>query len=157
MEKTIKVDSKTSFKVSNSIAWMMIYRDQFGRDIVPALVPVMSAALDIAVEVSKVAGEGVTTAELIKKMDTDTLRDALLEMSGLEFVDIINIIWSMAKAADDEIDEPRVWVRQFDSFPLDTILPVIFDLTLSCMVSSKNLKRLRQTMQGAKPSPSTES
>lgn len=157
MEKTIKVDSKTSFKVSNSIAWMMIYRDQFGRDIVPALVPVMSAALDIAVEVSKVAGEGVTTAELIKKMDTDTLRDALLEMSGLEFVDIINIIWSMAKAADDDIDEPRVWVRQFDSFPLDTILPVIFDLTLSCMVSSKNLKRLRQTMQGAKPSPSTES
>lgn len=158
MIKTIKIDSKTSLKVSNNIGWMMAYRDQFGRDIVPTLIPVLSAVLDIAVEVNKAASEeGVSAADVFKAMETDTLRDALIEVSGLEMVDLINIVWAMAKAADDDIEEPREWVKQFEAFPLDTILPVIFDLCLKCMVSSKNLKRLQTGMQGLRPSLLTES
>ena len=158
MEKTIKIDLKTSIKVSNNIGWMFAYRDQFGRDIVPALIPLLSAAIDVAVEVSKAAGEnGVSAVDVLQMMDSDVIRDALVEASGLEMVDIINIVWAMAKAADDDIDEPKEWVKQFDSFPLDTIIPVVFDLALTCMVSTKNLKRLRTAMQGMKPSPSTGS
>ncbi len=157
MEKTIKIDSKTSLKLSNSVVWMMIYRDQFGRDIVPVLVPALSAVADVAVEVSKAAQNGATSAQIITALDTDVVKDALMEASGLEFVDFLNIVWAMAKAADDDIDEPIVWIRQFDKFPLDTILPVVFDLILSCMVSTKNLKRLRTAMQSLKPSPSTAS
>lgn len=158
MEKTIKTDSKTSFKVSNNIGWMLAYRDQFGRDIVPALIPLLNSLLNIAIEVSKVAGrEGVSATDIMQALDGDTIRDAIIEASGLEMVDIINIIWAMAKAADDDIDEPREWVRQFDHFPLDTILPVIFDLTAQCMVSTKNYKRLREAMQALSQSPSTAS
>lgn len=157
MEKTIKIDSKTSLKLSNSVVWMMIYRDQFGRDIVPVLTPALTAVADIAVEANKAAQNGATVAEIVAALDSDIIRDALVEASGLEFVDLLNIVWAMAKAADDDIDEPIVWIRQFDKFPLDTILPVVFDLILSCMVSTKNLKRLRTSMQSLKPSPSTES
>lgn len=158
MIKTIKIDSKTSLKVSNNIGWMMAYRDQFGRDIVPTLIPALSAILDIAVEVNKAAtAEGVSSADVLRALDSDTLRDALIEMSGLEMVDIINIVWAMAKAADDDIEEPREWIKQFDTFPLDTILPIIFDLCLKCMVSSKNLKRLQTGMQSLRPSLLTES
>lgn len=157
MEKTIKIDSKTSLKLSNSVVWMMIYRDQFGRDIVPVLTPALAAMTDVAVEVSKVSQNGATAAQLMAVLDTDTVKDALMEASGLEFVDLLNIVWAMAKAADDDIDEPIVWLRQFDKFPLDTIMPVVFDMILSCMISTKNLKRLRTAMQGLKPSPSTES
>ena len=157
MEKTIKIDSKTSLKLSNSVAWMMLYRDQFGRDIVPVLIPALTAVTDIAVEVNKAVQNGATPAQIVSALDTDIVKDALVEASGLEFVDLLNIIWAMAKAADDDIDEPIIWVRQFDKFPLDTILPVVFDMILSCMVSTKNLKRLRTSMQSLKPSPSTES
>ena len=157
MEKTIKIDSKTSLKLSNSVAWMMLYRDQFGRDIVPVLIPALTAVTDIAVEVNKAVQNGATPAQIVSALDTDIVKDALVEASGLEFVDLLNIIWAMAKAADDDIDEPIIWVRQFDKFPLDTILPFVFDMILSCMVSTKNLKRLRTSMQSLKPSPSTES
>ena len=158
MEKTIKINSKTSLKVSNNIGWMLAYRDQFGRDIVPTLIPALTAALEIAVEVNKAAqAEGVATMDVLKVLDSDALRDALIEISGIEMVDIIHIIWAMAKAADDDIEEPGEWVKQFDQFPLDTILPVIFDMVVSCMVSSKNSKRFQTMMQSLKPSPSTES
>jgi len=158
MEKTIKIDSKTSIKVSNNIGWMFAYRDQFGHDIVPDLIPVLKAAIDIAVEISRSAGEeGATTADVLRRLDADAMKDALLEMSGLEFVDLIHIVWAMAKAADEDIEEPKEWIRQFDTFPLDTIMPAIFDMALACMVSTKNLKRLRTAMQGLKPSPSTAS
>ena len=157
MEETIKIDSKTSLKLSNSVAWMMLYRDQFGRDIVPVLIPALTAVTDIAVEVNKAVQNGATPAQIVSALDTDIVKDALVEASGLEFVDLLNIIWAMAKAADDDIDEPIIWVRQFDKFPLDTILPIVFDMILSCMVSTKNLKRLRTSMQSLKPSPSTES
>ena len=158
MIKTVKIDSKTSVRLSNNIGWMLAYRDQFGRDIVPVLTPVLAALLDVAVEVNKVAqGQNVSPADLMKSMDTDTLRDAIFEMSGLEFVDFINIVWAMAKAADEDIDDPREWVKQFDTFPLDVLGPVVFDMVLTCMVSTKNLKRLRTAMQSLKPSVSTGS
>ena len=158
MIKTVKVDSKTTIKLSNNIGWMLAYRDQFGRDIVPVLTPVLAAVLDVAVEVNKVAqGQNVAPATLMQSMDTDTLRDAIFEMSGLEFVDFINIVWAMAKAADEDIDDPREWVKQFDSFPLDVIGPEVFTLIAKGVVSSKNLKRLESLKKSLRPSTSTTS
>lgn len=157
MEKTIKIDSKTSIKVSNNIGWMLIYRDQFGRDIVPALVPVLNAGIDLAVEVAKVTGKDASAQDILRAMDTESLRDALYNASGLEFVDFINIVWAMAKAADDDIEEPMEWVKTLPAFPVDAIFPVILDMVLKCMVTSKNLKRLQTAMGGLKPSPSSQS
>ena len=157
MEKTIKIDSKTSIKVSNNIGWMLIYRDQFGRDIVPALVPVLNAGIDLAVEVAKVTGKEASAQDILRAMDTESLRDALYNASGLEFVDFINIVWAMAKAADDDIEEPMEWVKSLPAFPIDAIFPVILDMVLKCMVTSKNLKRLQTAMGSLKPSPSSQS
>lgn len=152
MEKTIKIDNNTSIKVSNNVGWMIAYRDQFGRDIVPALIPVLTAITDIVVEISKAANaEEVSAIDVIRYMDTNTIRDALIEASGIEMVDIIHIVWAMAKAADDDIDEPKIWVRQFDAFPLDTILPVICDMVMRCMVSTKNYTRLQTAIKDLGP------
>jgi hypothetical protein len=49
----------------------------------------------------------------------------------------------MAKAADEDIDPPKRWVRQFDEFPLDVVVPAVYELVLKGFVSSKNLKRLK--------------
>lgn len=155
MEKTIKLDSKTSIKLSNNIGWMMAYRDQFGKDIVPTLIPVLNAGIDLAVEIAKVADGNVT--DLLQRIDKEALRDALFDMAGLEMVDFVQIVWAMAKAADDDIEEPREWVKTLPSFPLDVITPIIVDMVLSCMVSTKNLKRLQTRMAALKSSPSTPS
>ena len=50
----------------------------------------------------------------------------------------------MAKAADESIEPPKRWVRQFDGFYLDEIGPALLELVLKGFVSSKNLKRLKK-------------
>lgn len=158
MQKTIKLDSKHSIRLSNNVGWMMEYRDQMGHDIVPDLIPLLNGAIDIAVEVSKASKTAGTSAmEILAAIGTDKLQDALFDLSGLEAVDLINITWAMAKAADEDLPEPREWVREFETFPLDIIVPAVVELLFSCMVSSKNLKRLRSSLQDVKPSPSTAS
>ena len=57
----------------------------------------------------------------------------------------------MAKCADESIEEPRRWVRQFDAFPLDEVGPDIFEMIAGSVVSTKNLQRLQSAMKSLKP------
>lgn len=140
MKKTIKLYKDCELTLSNNAGWLYEYRDQFGHDIVPDIMPIISAILKALKELSTQSGKPVT--EVIKSLDGDVIEDALIELAGLQSVDLINIVWSMAKCADDEIDEPRKWIRQFETFPLDVIVPKVWTLVLEGFVSSKNLKSL---------------
>lgn len=157
MEKTIKIDKDTSLRLTNNVGWCMTYKDQFGRDIVPMIIPVLNAGIDLTVEISKIVNDtGVDAMEIMKRLDSDTIRDALFDAAGLEFVDFINVIWSMAKAADEDIEEPREWVKQFNSFPLDVILPQVFTMVTQGMLSTKNWKRLQAAIKSLKPNEETK-
>lgn len=144
MEKTIKI-GKQEVRLSNNFSWAIIYRDQFGHDIVSTLTPMMAAALDVASGVLAEMGEGgkVDMTDLLKALDGDKFLDAVIHLSGFEAVDIAYITWAMAKAADDDIPDPLTWIRGFDSFPLDVVVPEVFSMTLKGLTSSKNLKRLK--------------
>lgn len=141
MKKTIKLYKDCELTLSNNAGWLYEYRDQFGHDIVPDIMPIISAILKALKELSTQSGKPVT--EVIKSLDGDVIEDALIELAGLQSVDLLNIVWAMAKCADDEIDEPRKWIRQFETFPLDVIVPKVWTLVLEGFVSSKNLKSLR--------------
>lgn len=149
MEKTLKI-GKSSIRLSNNISWAMIYRDQFGRDIIPALMPLLAAAFDI---VSGLIDEDgvVNTADILRKVDGDKFLDAVIHLSGLEFVEFVNIMWCMAKAVDDDIPEPKEWVKQFDVFPLDEIAPAVATLIVKGLVTSKNWKRLTSLKVTSQP------
>ena len=56
----------------------------------------------------------------------------------------------MAKAADENIEPPKRWVRQFDEFPLDVVGPAVFDMAMKGFISSKNLKRLKKISESVK-------
>lgn len=140
MKKTIKLYKDCELTLSNNAGWLYEYRDQFGHDIVPDIMPIISAILKAMKELSTQSGKPVT--EVIKSLDEDVIEDTLIELAGLQSVDLINIVWAMAKCADDEIDEPRKWIRQFETFPLDVIVPKVWTLVLEGFVSSKNLKSL---------------
>lgn len=156
MEKRIKIDSKTSMKLNNSVGWLFEYRDQFGRDIVPTLVPVLNAGIDLVFGVYQATG-GKITKDSIMAIDTDAIKDALLEATAIESVDLLNIVWAMAKNADPDIEPPREWYRQFDAFPLDVIAPEVFELIFKGMVSTKNLKRLQSLKESLQPTSTSTS
>lgn len=141
MIKTIKISKDKDLTISNNLAWAMIYKSQFGHDIVPDIMPIVSAVTKLLGELGKMAGKDMT--EVLKDLDGDTIQSALIELCALQFTDFINLTWAMAKANDDDIETPEKWVREFDQFPVDIIAPAVFDLLLKGLVSSKNLKSLR--------------
>lgn len=161
MIRTIEIGNK-EVRLSNNIGWTMIYKDQFGHDIVSSLTPMLAAGLDLVsgflsdVDTSK----PVDAVDILKKIDGDVLIDAMAHLAGVELVDLINITWAMAKAMDDDLPEPKRWVKDFDEFPVDIIAPEVAKLAFKGMVSTKNLKRLmslRERVKTIQPLTSTPS
>ena len=161
MEKTIKI-GKQDVRLTNNVSWAIVYRDQFGHDIIPTLMLMLAASLDIVGGVVDEVSNGgtVKVGDLFKALDGDRLLDAVIHLSGLEFVELINITWAMAKACDEDIPDPKTWVKSFDDFPVDRIAPEVFTLAFRGLVSTKNLKRLRdltKSVKATQPSTSTQS
>lgn len=144
MEKIIKI-GKQEVRLNNNVAWTMEYRDQFGKDIVPALMPILASLMEgVSTIISESGSNEVTMADIADAVQGRSM-DVLLPMFQVEFVDtIINVTWAMAKAADENIEPPKRWVRQFEEFPLDVVVPAVYELVLKGFVSSKNLKRLKK-------------
>ena len=144
MEKIIKIGDK-EVRLNNNVAWTMEYRDQFGRDIVPALMPLFASFMEgVSAIISESSGKEITMADIAETVQGRAM-EVLLPMFQVEFVDvIINVTWAMAKAADENIEPPKRWVRQFDTFPVDVVAPAVYQLALKGFISSKNLKRLKK-------------
>jgi hypothetical protein len=161
VEKVIKIGKK-EVRLNNNVAWTMEYRDQFGKDILPAVMPLLTSMIEgvSAVVAESTEGEKMTAESIAEALQGRTL-DFMLPMYQAEFVDlVVNVTWAMAKAADESIDPPKKWVRQFEEFPLDVVGPAVFDLVLKGFVSSKNLERLKkmgESLKDLQPSHSTTS
>ena len=144
MEKVIKI-GKQEVRLNNNVAWTMEYRDQFGKDIVPALMPILASLMEGVSGIVSEAGSEQITSEALADAVQGRSMEILLPLFQVEFVDtIINVTWAMAKAADEDIEPPKRWVRQFEEFPLDVVVPAVYELVLKGFVSSKNLKRLKK-------------
>lgn len=159
MEKTIKIGKK-SVKLNNNVSWAIVYRDQFGRDIIPTIMPLFASALDIISGIINETGktDDIELTDLAKLADGDSLLNAAIHLGGFEFTDLICITWALAKCADEDIPEPREWIKQFETFPVDIVAPEVFSLIFKGVVSSKNLKRLEDLKKRIQPtSISTQS
>ena len=161
MESIIKIGDK-DVRVNNRAGWTMTYRDQFGRDIVPTLMPLFAGALDVVSGLIKETGkiDSVEFEDILAVADGDALINAFIHLSGFEFVEILYITWAMAKEADSSIPEPKTWIRSFEVFPIDEVVPEVVKPAFSGMVSSKNWERLRtiteslkKKAEDAKPQP----
>ena len=151
MEKIIKI-GKQEVRLNNNVAWTMEYRDQFGKDILPAVMPLLVSTVEGVSTIITDAGKaGEVSVEGIASALEGRALDVLLPMFQAEFVDlVVNVTWAMAKAADESIDPPKRWVRQFETFPLDVVGPTVFDMVLKGFVSSKNLKRLKELKENVR-------
>ena len=144
MEKIINIGD-VEVKLSNNVAWTMEYRDQFNKDVMEATMPLITSLIEtVSAVVSESEKDGQFDYKDIAEAIQGRAFDITLPLTQLGFTDsVINIVWAMAKAADPSIDPPKQWVRQFDTFPLDEIVPAVGELVLKGFASSKNLERLR--------------
>ena len=151
MEKIIKI-GKQEVRLNNNVAWTMEYRDQFNKDILPAIMPLAASMIEgISTIMADATNNGeITTSSIAEALEGRTM-EILLPMFQAEFVElVVNVTWAMAKAADESVDPPKKWVRQFEEFPLDVVGPAVLDLVLKGFVSSKNLKRLKKIGESIK-------
>ena len=134
----------------------MEYRDQFGKDIVPALMPVIASMVEgVSTIITETGKTEINVSDIAESLQGRTM-EILLPMFQVEFVDvIINVTWAMAKAADEDIAPPKQWVRQFEEFPLDVVGPAVYELVIKGFVSSKNLKRLKKVKSEINLQPKT--
>ncbi len=155
MEKVIKI-GKQEVRLNNNVAWTMEYRDQFGKDIVPALMPVIASMVEgVSTIITETGKAEINVSDIAESLQGRTM-EILLPMFQVEFVDVIvNVTWAMAKAADEDIAPPKQWVRQFEEFPLDVVGPAVYELVIKGFVSSKNLKRLKKVKSEINLQPKT--
>ena len=148
MEKIIKI-GKQEVKLDNNAAWAMEYRDQFGKDILPVILPMGASIAEMLATVASSA-EDLSVRSLAEAIEGRTM-EILMPLFQVEMVDIlINVTWAMAKTADESIDPPKKWIRQFDSFPIDVIAPTVYDMAMKGFMSSKNQKRLKNAVKSLK-------
>lgn len=122
--------------------------------------PLFASALDIISGIINETGktEDIELTDLAKLANGDSLLNAAIHLGGFEFTDLICITWALAKCADEDIPEPREWIKQFETFPVDVVAPEVFSLIFKGVVSSKNLKRLEDLKKRIQPtSISTQS
>lgn len=165
MEKTIKAGKK-SYKLTNKVKWMQVYKNQFGRDIMPMLIPVANAFMELAVSVMKATGgkslDMSKAGEVLKDIDIADIQSSMYALAGLEFTDLLQITWSMAKTLDEDTTDFDTWVDEFvdDFFPVDEIAPAIVEINAKALMSTKNFSRFQKAVGVLKPkttSTSTES
>lgn len=149
MEKTITIDGKeVRFKASASFP--LIYKANFNVDILTIIMPLLSEVIGGA--------EGMFTEDSFKDgslvLTPETISTALEGVYSLELIDIMNLLWTMAKCADDEIPEPMKWFGQFDEFPIVDIAIQVFPMLFSSLLSKKKLKGTTPPKKAAKKSTS---
>lgn len=137
MIKTIVIDGKeVQFKASASFP--LVYKANFNTDILTVIMPLISELLDGMDDLFKESTKEDGNIEL----KPSTLSGLLENVYSLELIDIMNLLWTLAKCADDTIPEPIKWFGEFNEFPLIDIAVEVFPMVFESLFSKKKLKEI---------------
>ena len=138
MKKEIKVDKDHKFTIDTGLGWAYVYKEEFGMDVLPETVPLIESAFGIA-------------ADFYDSSEAATVRDLISEaagtLSGTDLTTLTNIIWALAKNADESIPEPREFYNQFDCFSVTEILPKIIWTMADSILPTKKVKSLKEKIE----------
>ena len=108
MEKIVKIDGK-EIKFKSTGAFLLRYKAQFHKD----------AIQDIYKMKNAVNAEG-----------------ELEDIGALDLELFYNLIWTLAKTANPEIEPPMEWLDTFSEFPLVDIIPEVIEMINSCLTTN---------------------
>ncbi len=109
MERTITIDDKSvTFKSTGAVP--LRYKAQFARDYLSDLLK-------------------------LTKLDLSNLRESNFDKLDLEV--FYNVAWTLAKTANPTIPDPLSWLDNFETFPIQEIIPEIQELLWSSLQTTK--------------------
>lgn len=148
MIKTININGSQSIEVNSSNGWLLIYKQTFGHDILPDLMPMLEAISSGLAEIMESTEEDFSTRGIIKALNDGALSSALFSLSGMELVTLLQIVWALNKNADNTVTNNVIeWANGFETFEWDAIVPQVVQLIADSSATSKNLTRLQETIQ----------
>ena len=158
MLKTIDLGGGREITLSNEISWLMEYRDQFNQDIVPVIMPIL---LGVIQTIGNLADDiedlnAIKASDVFRLMRSDELVEIGVKLATFESMDVLHVMWAMAKAYDPKIKEPKQWIRDLggpnhEEVPLvDVIIPAIGELVVRGSMKPKNWERLTANMKTIK-------
>lgn len=141
MQKIINIDGKdVKFKASASFVYR--YKQQFGKDLLTLVIPLIKRALD-TISVFLAQKNDAKEIEAEKLITELNIGGAIEE---LEIVDLFNIIWVMAKTANKDIADPVEWYDEFDVFPVFDVARELLDIFLPSLFITEESKKKLQAM-----------
>lgn len=151
MIREIRIEDK-KIEIDSSAGWLYEYRDRFGHDILPDIMPIIESVLAAGISVLQESGGEVNEKTIMDALNNDALVEAFIKVSGMETLTIFNIFWAMAYNANDKIQRPKEFFNQFERFPLDIVVPALFYTIIDSSISSKNAERLLTRLRELSPS-----
>ena len=99
MEKIINIGDK-EVKLSNNVAWTMEYRDQFNKDVLEAIMPIVTTLIETVTTIINESGaDGKIDINSISAALEGKAFEITLPLTNLGFTDsVVNVLWAMAKA-----------------------------------------------------------
>ena len=147
MIKTVQFEGH-SVEINTSAGWLFVYRRQFGRDILPDIMPVIESILAAVAELLEGAEtDEISLKEIAEAAQTGALVEAFTKMAGMELMTVYQIFYAMAKNAEKNIQPPEEYFNSFEVFPLDVIMPEMFRGIVESSISSKNSKSLLEMIR----------
>ena len=159
MIKTINLGNGQSLEINSSGGWLYVFQEQFGFDVLPLLMPALEAGLK-AVGIAVQGADGkdkIEAAQMLANFDDENINEIMMSFSGLQLTTLLNIVWAMAKNANDNIPEPKVFYNSFDEFPSDLVIPEVVRQIINTTISKKNRVKIAARMKAMNLSASTNS
>ena len=142
--KEIMLNKNKAITVDSSAGWLLIYREQFGRDITPDLLPLLQSGMEIAFGFLEDLGEKLTKESVLKAFNQDRVDSVIMNLSGVESVTILQVLWALtachAERSGKDVIPYRKWIMEQGDIPLDIVIPEIVKLVAKSCISLKNLK-----------------
>lgn len=159
MIKTINLGNGQSLEINSSGGWLYVFQEQFGFDVLPLLMPALEAGLK-AVGIAVQGADGndkIEATQMLANFDDESINEIMMSFSGLQLTTLLNIVWAMAKNANDNIPEPKVFYNSFDEFPSDLVIPEVVRQIINTTISKKNRVKIAARMKAMNLSASTNS
>lgn len=126
MIKTVRIDDR-EVKFKFSFASFYIFKNQFRYDPLQKVLPAIGEAIN-----------ALNTLDISKsEITAEVVGDVFENVSSLEAIDLLNLIWAFAKTADRDIKEPEYWYDDFENFPLFDVVAELFPVFVESMGSKK--------------------
>jgi hypothetical protein len=134
MRRTIKYDKNgNSFTVDAALSWMIIFRNEFGKDPVEIIAPALQS---LSVFYKNLSGQYIESEEAT---EIDMLTETLYEFGA---ADLLCMIWALAKNADENIPPVDEWYKQMKTFDLQSVTEEIIEIMILSTTTRKKARAL---------------